>query len=83
MLYAPTGGTVTNPLIDGKPMISASLRHGARRVAAQTIDLAPGQSHDLQFTVTSGPHQRATAHVDVTPGVRASDTATVAPSTCR
>jgi hypothetical protein len=83
LLYAPAGGAIENPTIDGRPLISAQLVQAGRPVAAQTIDLAPGQSDQLSFQVTTDVNQPGTADVRVTPGLPGSGITTVAPSLCQ
>ncbi len=83
LLYAPTGGRIEHPMINGKTLISAPMVQDGRPVAAQTIDLAPGQSDTLTFDVTSGLEQAATADVSVTPGLPGSGISSVSPTSCR
>ncbi len=83
MLYAPSGGQIREPTIDGRRSISATLTHDGRRVTVQTIDLAPGQSHVLRFTVTSGAHQTDMPDVRITPGVPGGSAVQVGESACR
>lgn len=83
LVYAPIGGGIRHATIDGKPLISASSNQAGRPVAAQTVDLTPGQSHKLKFSVTSGVHQPGTPEVITTPGLPGKATTHVAASACR
>lgn len=84
LIYAPVQGQIKGkPTIDGKALISAPFTHDGRRVAAQTIDLAPGQSHELLFTLSSGAGQPEAPDVRVTPGVPGSGTTEVSASACQ
>ncbi|MGH3365922.1 MAG: DUF4012 domain-containing protein [Nocardioidaceae bacterium] len=82
LLYAPFGGTVRSVAIDDEPLRSAELRHDGRPVAAQTIDIAPGQEQTVTFDVISGPGQTATPEVRTTPGSRPGDHTEVGPTAC-
>ena len=68
--------------MDGEKLVSASLQHETRPVALQTIDLKPGQTHKLSFTVVSGSDQPEQVNLRVTPGVPGSGTTEVSPSAC-
>jgi len=81
LVYAPFGGHITEPRIDGKRLISAELKHEGRRVAAQTVDLAPGQTRELSFDVTSGPGQPGQPDLRMTPGMPGNN-GTVSASAC-
>lgn len=84
LVYAPVGGRIEKkPTIDGKALISAPFTYRGRQVAAQTIDLQPGQSHRLSFTLTSGANQPGTPDLRITPGVPGSGTTEVAESACQ
>lgn len=82
LIYAPTAGRITDSFIDGQALPSVSFTHDGRPVAAQTIDLAPGQSRQLTFTLISGAHQTAMPDVRVTPGVHGDGIAEVSASAC-
>ncbi len=83
LLYAPVGGHVgSRRIIDGRSLISASFEHDGRAVAAQTVDLAPGQAHTLSFDVTTGPHQAGAVTVDATPGLPGTGTTQVGKASC-
>ncbi len=83
LLYAPFDGKVSKPLYDGKKSFFAPYRHERRDVAAQTVELAPGASHTLTYTVTTGAGQRATPHVDLTPGFGDTGAVQVAAPACK
>jgi hypothetical protein len=82
LVYAPGGGRVTSPSIDGRPAISAPFVHEGRPVAAQTVDLKPGQSRSFTLTIRTGDDQPEQAVVQVTPGVNGSGQAEVSESAC-
>lgn len=81
LVDAPFGGDFEKPTIDGKKLISAQLEHEGRRVAAQAIDLKPGQTHELSFDVTTGPGQPGQTDLRMTPGMPGT-TGTVSASAC-
>jgi hypothetical protein len=83
LVYAPVNGTIATPTMDGKPAIFGAFTHDGRSVVAQTVDLAPGQSHTLTFKLRSGPHQPGTPQLDVTPGLPGNATTEVVPSVCK
>lgn len=76
------GGEIGKATMTQERLISARLEHEGRQVAAQTIDLAPGEERVLTFALTSGPRQPDVADVRVTPGMPGSGTATVSASAC-
>jgi hypothetical protein len=82
LVYAPTGGEIGKATMTGERLISARFEHEGREVAAQTVDLAPGDERVLTFAVTSGPRQVGQPDVRVTPGMPGSGTATVSASAC-
>ncbi len=83
LVYAPVNGTIGTPTMDGNAAISGAFTHDGRSVVAQTVDLAPGQSHTLSFKLRSGPHQPGTPQLDVTPGLPGNATTEVVPSVCK
>ncbi len=82
LLYAPFDGKVSKPLYDGKKSFFAPYRHEGRDVAAQTVELAPGQSHSLTYTVTTGADQTEAPNVDLTPGFADTGAVKVSGSAC-
>jgi len=82
LVYAPTGGEIGKATMTGERLISARLEHEGRQVAAQTIDLAPGDERVLTFSLTSGPQQPDRPDVRVTPGMPGSGGTTVSASAC-
>jgi hypothetical protein len=83
LVYAPFHGKISNARIDGQPAIFGAFRHGGRAVVAQTVDLSPGGSHALTFTLTSGRGQPETPQVQVTPGLPGHATTEVTPPVCK
>ncbi|MFY9914624.1 MAG: hypothetical protein WAK18_08160, partial [Nocardioidaceae bacterium] len=82
LLYAPFDGKVSKPLYDGKKSFFAPYEHEGRNVAAQTVELAPGATHTVTYTVTTGAGQTSSPHVDLTPGFADTGTVKVAAPTC-
>lgn len=83
LVYAPVGGDIGKATMTRERLISARFEHQGRQVAAQTIDLAPGEERVLTFPLTSGPGQPGEADVRVTPGLPGSGTTEIGPSACR
>ena len=83
LVYAPIGGKMAKPTIDGKNEIFGTFIHDGRRIAAQTVDLAPGATHTLKFYLTSGRHQSGTPQLQVTPGLPGNATSEVGASICK
>jgi len=82
LVYAPRGGVIEDRLIDGEELVSASLEHQGRPVALQTIDLKPGQAHELAFDVVTGEGQPDEVDLRVTPGIPGNTSTSVGPSAC-
>lgn len=82
LLYAPVGATISHPLYDDKKSFFQPADHADHPVAGQSIDLGPGQTHRLTYTVTTADAQRGTADVKITPGFPGAGKVTVARSAC-
>jgi hypothetical protein len=81
-VYAPSGGGASK-FDDNNldfPQFSAVL--GGRKVIGTWVVLEPGKSKDLKWTMTSGPGQTGSVHVNVTPSVVPGTSTTVVPSAC-
>jgi hypothetical protein len=81
-LFAPVGGTVRGLAIDGVKQTFTMERLHGRPVVARTVTVDPGGHTSLTVDVTGGPDQRATAQLQVTPGVRTTGVGTVQASAC-
>ena len=68
--------------LDGAAFESASLTHEGRDVAAQTIELAPGQEVSLVFSVKSGQDQTGPVDLRVTPGVHGTGLGEISGAAC-
>lgn len=74
-LYGPAGGTVDDVTLNNKPLKPLRVDHDGRPVAQYYIELAPGQTVDVGWTMTSGPGQTADPRVRVTPSIAAGEPA--------
>jgi hypothetical protein len=83
LVYAPIGGTIGTPYLDGKAEIYGAFLHDGRHVVAQTVDLAPGGTHTIKFYLKSGRHQSDTPQLQVTPGLPGNATSEVGASVCK
>jgi hypothetical protein len=83
VLYAPFGGQVQSVSFDGQKLQPSPLVHDGRAVLTQTVDIAPGQEHQLTYDLTSGPSQPGPVDLRVTPGAQPEeDDAAVSDSAC-
>nr|WP_246304967.1 DUF4012 domain-containing protein [Nocardioides thalensis] len=74
-LYGPAGGTVDDVTLNNRPLKPLRVDQDGRPVAQYYIELAPGQTVDVAWTMTSGPGQTADPHVRVTPSIAAGEPA--------
>ncbi len=82
-LYAPMEGWIDDSAIDGEERPLNVLPHLGHQVGSRTVELAPGQTRKLTYTVMGGLHQPGDVDLRVTPGVRSDGVGTVKPSACK
>ena len=82
-VYTPTEGWFDGSAVDGEDRPMNVLEHLGHRVGSRTIELAPGQTRKLTYTVMGGLHQPGDVDLRVTPGVRSDGVGTVKPSACK
>lgn len=81
-LYAPINGWIDGSTVDDEELALNEQTHLGRPVGSRTVEIAPGQTRRLTYTVMSGTGQTGEARLRVTPGVRSDGVGTVAPSAC-
>jgi hypothetical protein len=82
-LYAPIGGTIRELAFDGDPLVEPAIDHHlGRDVLSIGLPLEPGQTRVVTWSMVTGADQPGPIDVTVTPGPRAENESTVAPSTC-
>ena len=82
-LHAPVGGTIREIAFDGEPLPDPAVDHyRGRDVVSLGLPLDPGQTRVVTWTMVTGPDQTAPAEISVTPGARAENESSVAPTTC-
>lgn len=81
-LYAPVEGWVEASTIDGAEQPVSTITHLGHEVATRTVDLAPGQTREVGFTVMGGLDQTGRPIVRVTPGVRSTGVGPVGEYDC-
>lgn len=68
-IYGPVDGAVDDLAINAKPVKPIWVDQDGRRVAMFFIELKPGQTVDVEWTMESGSGQTGDAHLAVTPSV--------------
>jgi hypothetical protein len=81
-LYAPLGGWIDASAVDGVEHPMNIQEHLGRAVGSRTVELAPGETHELTYTVMTGLDQPGDVRLRVTPGVHGTGVGDVAPSAC-
>jgi hypothetical protein len=81
-VYAPFGGSVKNVRFNGKKVDVINLKQDGRTVMDTRVQLKAGQKIRITMDVASGPNQRGTTHVDVTPGAQPGSKSYHVPSSC-
>ncbi len=81
-LYAPLAGRIESSTVDGEDRPLAEFEHLGHVVGARTVDLDPGQTRKLEFTVETGPDQTGQVDLRVTPGVHGTGVGRVSSPTC-
>jgi hypothetical protein len=66
-LYAPAGGSIDDVKLPAQGRKVTRAEHGVRPVAYTHIDLAPGDTKTLRYTVTTGADQKGDIRVLSTP----------------
>ena len=81
-LYGPIGGWIDDSAVDGQTIPLSELEHHGHPVGSRTVEIAPGQTRRLTYTVMSGLDQPADVNLRVTPGVRGDGVGDIEPSAC-
>jgi hypothetical protein len=81
-LYAPLGGWIDSSAYDGEERPLHEVEHLGRPVGSRTVEIAPGQTRELTYTVMTGLDQTGEVDLRVTPGVRGSGAGEVGASAC-
>jgi hypothetical protein len=68
-LYAPIGGWIEASKVDGEEIPLNVLEHLGHPVGSRTVELAPGQTRTLTYSVMTGLDQPGEVNLRVTPGV--------------
>ena len=68
-IYGPAGGSVDDLTLNAKPLEPISVDQDGRPVAMFYIELKPGQTVDLSWTMESGTGQIADPDVRITPSI--------------
>lgn len=82
LVYAPVGGYVDQVEVDGEPREPSRQTHGERSLVETTVDVAPGETRRLGFTVYAGEDQDERPVLRVTPGSHGSGVGEVGPAAC-
>jgi hypothetical protein len=80
--YAPRGGWIASSAYDGEERPLNELEHAGHAVGSRTVEIAPGQSRELTYTLMSGRDQIGGVDLRVTPGVRGSGVGEVGAPAC-
>ena len=82
-IYGPVGGSIDAISIDGQQVRKLEVvDHDGRPVTTVYPALAPQQSQEVAWSVTSGPRQTGDVALSVTPGIEPGDTAQTLPTAC-
>jgi len=82
-IYGPAGGSIDAISIDGQQVRKIEVvDHDGRPVTTVYPALAPQQSQEVAWSVTSGPGQTGDVALSVTPGIEPGDTAQTIPTAC-
>ena len=81
-LYAPIKGWVESSTVDGNDLPLSEAEHLGHPVASTTVEVAPGQTRRLTYTVMTGLRQTGQVKLRVTPGVRGSGVGDVEQTAC-
>jgi hypothetical protein len=81
-LYAPFEGRVLDSELDGDPVPMGDFRHFGRRVSSFTLDVKPGETRTVRFTVITGAHQTGEVDLHTSPSALGTGMGRVAHSAC-
>lgn len=81
-VYSPVGGGVLDGTADGEDAPLFRAPHQGHEVAALTLDVEPGQTRELLYTVRSGAGQSGEVRLRTTPGTHSTGVGVVGPSAC-
>ena len=81
-LYAPIGGWIASSAFDGDERPLHEVEHLGHPVGSRTVELAPGKTRELTYTVMTGLDQRGQVNLRVTPGIRSDGVGRVGASSC-
>jgi hypothetical protein len=80
--FAPVAGSASSATLDGAKQPLSRFQLDGRRLVAQTIDVAPGQSRQISYQMVSGPGQTGPLNLRVTPGAHGSGVGSIGPNAC-
>lgn len=81
-VYAPIGGWVESVSVDGQEQARDVVEHLGHPVGTRTVELAPGETRTVVWTVRSGRQQVGDPRLRVTPGVHTAGIGRVGLSAC-
>lgn len=81
-VYGPAGGKLSDFTFDGRKIPVPSIDDRGRPVATPVVDLAPGQTTEVTWQVTTGADQRAATVLQQGPGMESRPARTTIPSSC-
>ncbi|HEU4514413.1 MAG TPA: DUF4012 domain-containing protein [Nocardioidaceae bacterium] len=82
-LYAPIGGWIEDVAVDRVDVPLNEVEHLGHPVGTATVELAPGETRVLRYTVMTGLDQPGAVELRVTPGARGSGAGAVGPTACK
>lgn len=82
-IFGPTGGRISDFQLNAKPMNLVETDQDGRPAGMTYLQLGPGQTFDLSWTMMSGRGQVGDTDLTVTPGVGKGDSAATLESACR
>ena len=75
-------GWIDASAVDGDEIPMNELEHDGHQVGSRTVEIAPGETRVLTYTVMTGTHQEGEANLRVTPGVRTSGVGRIGSPVC-
>jgi hypothetical protein len=70
-IYGPASGSIEGATLNDKPLKMLRVDQDGRPVGTFYIELSPGETSDVAWSMKSGPGQTATPDVRVTPSITA------------